>query len=268
MGIVRRAADPIDVQKHPSAGRRSFVWRVGAGMSGVLAFAVPGTSGPRVDQDSRSRGTFDELSRRLALLEDELAIRRLHETLEVCLDSGLYRDVVDLFTEDGVVAFNGGVFEGRAGGVRRLYVDRFRPSLAGRRMEVPARFPSGGKPQPAVVTVAADRKSAEARFPYSIQLGAPIVPDSQLARMARLHGERILRWWEGGTYEASYAKDASDGGWRIQRLEYRVLSRAQRSGVRPISVPLFSKMFPEDPAGPDRLLSQAERQTRIRGGRP
>jgi hypothetical protein len=35
-----------------------------------------------------------------------------------------------------------------------------------------------------------------------------------------------------------------------------------------MSVPLFSKMFPEDPAGPDRLLSQAERQTRIRGGRP
>jgi hypothetical protein len=255
MPVLRIATAPVDAREQPRAGRRSFVWRVGAGVSAVLASAVPGISGVRVDGGSRSRSSVEELTDRLALLEDELAIRRLHETFERCLDSGLYEDVVDLFTEDGEVAFNGGVFEGKEEGVRRLYVDRFGPSRAGRRMEVPPGFQAGGTRQAAVVTVATDRRSAVARFPYSIHVGAPIVPDSHLARMARLHGGGILRWWEAGTYEVSYAKDASDGGWRIGRLEYRVLSRADRSGVRPVSVPLLSKVFPEDPAGPDRLRS-------------
>lgn len=254
MGILRTAADRIDVQERPSTGRRSFVWRVGAGMSAVLASAVPGTSGRRVDRGSRSRSSGDRLTSRLAILEDEVAIRRLHETFEARLDSGMYEDVVNLFTEDGEVVFNGGVFEGRARGVRRLYVDRFRPGLAGKRIEVPPGFQSGGNPQATVVRVATDRSSADARFPCSIQVGAPIVPDSPLARMARLHGERILRWWEGGTYEASYARDPRDGGWRIERLEYKVLSRADRSRGKPMSIPLFSRAFPEDPAGPDRLL--------------
>jgi carotenoid cleavage dioxygenase len=216
----------------------------------------------RKDQGSRSRSDVDQPSRRLGLLEDELAIRRLHETYEICLDSGFYEDVVDLFTEDGEVAFNGGVFDGRGRGVRRLYVDRFRSVRAGKRIEVPPGSELDARQQPAVVTVATDRKSAQARFAYSIQVGAPIVSDSQLARMARLHGEGILRWWEGGTYVASYAKDVSDGGWRMRRLEFQVQSRAAhgrgRSGATPIPVPVFSKAFPEDPAGPDRLVSQAE----------
>jgi hypothetical protein len=220
-----------------------------------------------VDEGPRSGASVDQLTRRLALLEDELAIRRLHEAFEICLDGGMYEDVVDLFTEDAEVAFNGGVFEGRARGVRRLYVDRLGPRLAGRRMEVPPGFQASGTRQAGVVTVATDRKSADARFPYSIQVGAPMAPDSQLARMARLHGEGILRWWEGGTYGASYARDASDGRWRMRRLEYRAQSRADRSGVRSMSVPLFSKVFPEDPVGPERLLSQADRLKLFKGQR-
>jgi hypothetical protein len=257
MGILKDAADPIQIQKRPGAGRRSFVWRVSAGVSAVLASAATGTSGPRLNEDLGLEGSIDGLASRLALLEDELAIRRLHEAFEICLDSGLYEDVVDLFTADGEVAFNGGVFAGRATGVRRLYVDRLGPSLAGRRMEAPPGLQPSGKRQPAVVKVATDRKSAEASFPCSIQVAAPICPDSQLARMARLHGDGALRWWEGGTYAASYAKDATEGVWQIRRLEYRVVSRARVSRAKPMSVPPFSKVFPEDPAGPDWLLSQA-----------
>jgi hypothetical protein len=245
MGILRTASDPNDVQEQASTGRRSFVWRVGAGMSAVLASAFPSLAGRRVD--------------RLTLLEDELAIRRLHETFEACLDNGLYEDVLGLFAEDGEVVLHGGVFQGRARGIRRLYVERFGPSGSGRRIDVPPGLQLSEKGQSAVVTVAADGRSADARFPCSIEVGAPIVPDSHLARMARLHGERILRWWEGGTYEVSYAKDARDGSWRIERLEYRVLSRADRSRARRVSVPLFSRAFPEDLAGPDRLFSRAER---------
>jgi hypothetical protein len=86
-----------------------------------------------------------------------------------------------------------------------------------------------------------------------------MAPDSQLVVMARLHGEGIMKWCESGTYEASYAKDAKNGVWKIQRLEYRVVSKTDyrpgKSHAGPISVPQFTKAYPEDPAGPDRLIS-------------
>ena len=83
--------------------------------------------------------------------------------------------------------------------------------------------------------------------------------------MARLHGEGIMKWWEGGIYEVSYLKDMKDGGWKIKRLEYRVLSKADyrpgKSCARPISVPLFSKVYPADPAGPDSLTDNDQELT-------
>ena len=253
-----------EVRGQASAGRRSFVCRVGAGLSAVLASAVPGLASRTTRPRLRSGDGVDQPADRLGFLEDELAIRRLHETYERLLDNGQYEDVAELFAEDAQVIFNGGVFEGRDKGVRRLYDDCFRPALTGRRIEVPPGLQASVEPQPAVVTVAPDRQSADARFPYSIQVGAPIGPDSQLVRMARLHGEGIRRWWEGGIYEATYVRDPRDGGWRIGRLEYQVLSRAdyRRGGswARPISAAAFSELFPEDPAGPDRLAPRSGRQ--------
>ena len=113
------------------------------------------------------------------------------------------------------------------------------------------------EPQPDNVNVAADRKTAVASFSYSIQVGTPIISDSQLVQMARMHGEGIMKWWERGTYGISYVKDSEDSGWKIKRLEYRVLSKADyrpgKSHARPISIPRFSKIYPEDPTGPDIL---------------
>jgi len=81
--------------------------------------------------------------------------------------------------------------------------------------------------------------------------------------MARLHGEGIMKWWEGGTYEVSYVKGIRDGDWKIKRLEYRVLScsdyKPGKSHARPISVPLFSKVYPDDPSGPDILTNNDQR---------
>lgn len=106
------------------------------------------------------------------------------------------------------------------------------------------------------VEVAADRKSAKAVFPYSIQVGIALESDSSLVAMARLHGEGVRTWWEGGVYKISYRKDAA-GSWRIGRLEYDTLVRADyRPGKRyaqPISVPRMAMRFPEDPQGPDEL---------------
>ena len=56
---------------------------------------------------------MDRLSNQLGILEDEKAIRTLHQTYETFLDSGRYEEVVGLFAEDAEVVFNGGVFKGK-----------------------------------------------------------------------------------------------------------------------------------------------------------
>ena len=48
------------------------------------------------------------------------------------------------------------------------------------------------------------------------------------------------------------------GHWKIRRLEYDTLSRAEyrpgKSYAQPISVPRFATRFPADQQGPDDLL--------------
>jgi hypothetical protein len=107
------------------------------------------------------------------------------------------------------------------------------------------------------VEVSPDLRSAKAVFPYSIQVGMPFETETSLAAMARLHGEGVRTWWEGGVYRVNYRKDAA-GHWKISRLEYDSLSRADyRSGksyAQPISVSRFATRFPADPQGPDDLV--------------
>ena len=83
--------------------------------------------------------------------------------------------------------------------------------------------------------------------------------DSVLVQMARLHGEGIRQWWEGGTYEITCVKDSKDGSWKIARLEHHVLARADyqpgRSQAKPIAVAPFNKVYPEEATGPDRLVT-------------
>jgi hypothetical protein len=254
----------MDVSKSlskPNAGRRSFLWKAGAAMSAALAYAVPGMANRRANPVDGSNAEVDRLSNRLGILEDEKAIRTLHQTYETCLDKGMYEEVMDLFAEDAEVIFNGGVFEGKQRGVSRLYRDCFGSGLTGKKIgPVPDSQPVT-EPPTETIKVTADRRSARAQFSYSIQVGSPMAPDSQLVQMARLHGGGIMKWCEAGTYEISYAKDIKDGSWKIKRLEYRVASttdyRPGRSYARPISVPLFAKTYPEDPAGPDRIITQA-----------
>jgi hypothetical protein len=238
----------------PNAGRRSFLWKAGAAMSATVAAALPGMASRR--QGDGSNAEADRLSHQLGILKDEKEIRALHHTYEALLDSGKYENIARLFTEDAVVAFNGGIFQGK-NGIARLYCDHFGAGLTGKKLGPAPGFETAAEPQE-TITVAADRKSAQAQFPYSIQAGMPMASDSSLVQMARLQGEGIMKWCEGGNYEISYVKDIKDGGWKIKRLEYRVLSKTDyrpgRAYARPISVPLFAKTHPEDPSGPDRLL--------------
>jgi hypothetical protein len=262
MDILKSQSKASDSPNQPNTGRRSFMWKIGAAMTALLATAVPGMSRPRVKHGTGLKARVDQLSNQLGILEDENAIRGLHKYYESLLNNSKYEEVVNLFTDNGEVIFNGGIFKGRKRGVRRVYCDRFRSGLTGKKIEPAPGFQSDTEQQQDIVEVATDRKSARAQFPFSIQVGTPIVSDSQLVKMARLHGEGIMKWWEGGIYQVSYMKDTKTGSWKIKRLEHRVSSKADyrpgRSYARPISVPLFSKVYPEDPAGPDRLITRSK----------
>jgi len=217
----------MDAQK-PDKTRRSFFWKLGAGALAATAALARSESG-----DS------ENLSRQVAQLEEEKALRKLHRDFEQALDDGRYEEVVAMFADDAEVLFDGGVFASRTDGVNRLYRDRFRAGKSGKRMEPAPGFEVAADQQQDRVEVSADRLSATAVFPYSIQVGMPIESESSLVSMARLHGEGVRTWWEGGVYNVTYGRDAVDGRWKIRRLEYETLSRADyrpgRSYARPLS---------------------------------
>jgi hypothetical protein len=198
-------------------GRRSLFWKLGAGVSAALA-STTGLARAGTDDG-------DGTARQAALLADELALRKLHQAYESAMDKGMYEDVVRLFCDDAEVVFDGRTVQGRAHGVSRLYLGQFRAGGTGKRMEPAPGFEVDAGQQRESVEVSADRLTAKAVFPYSIQVGMPIETESSLAGMARLHGEGVYRWWEGGVYDINYVK-RQDGRWTIRRLEYRTLSRA------------------------------------------
>lgn len=254
MAILKPTSVTGDSPK-PNAGRRSFIWKTGAAMSAVVASAVAGISKPSMDSDAGLNDQLDRLSNRIGSLEDANAIRGLHQTYESRLDQGMYEDVVRMFATDAEVVCNGGLFAGK-NGIRRLYCDLFSSGFTGKKIEPAPGFEPDPAQQQDIVEVAADRKTASGQFPYSMQVGAPMTGDSSLVEMARLQGEGIVKWWEGGTCEVSYVK--VDNAWKIRRLEYRVTSKANykpgRTYAKPIDVPAFSSVFPVNPTGPDRLV--------------
>jgi hypothetical protein len=257
MAISKSKTGSNSSPKPPNSGRRSFIWRTGAAMSAVLASAVASVPKSSLDHDAGLKGEVDRLSNQIGCLEDANMIRRLHQTYESYLDKGMYEEVVNMFADEGEVVFNGGIFVGKDKGVRRLYLDHFSQGCTGKKIEPAPGFQLDDTQQQDVVEVAPERKSARAWFSYSMQVGTPIISDSQLVQMARLQGQGILRWWEGGVYESSYVKEGD--GWKIKRLEFRVMSKANytpgRAYATPIDVPAFSKAYPENPAGPDKFVT-------------
>jgi len=248
----RSGAEP----QTPNTGRRSFVWKVGAAVSAAVASAVAGLSNTRSDLNASLKDQVDRLSNRIGRLEDANAIRRMHQTYESRLDRGIYEEVVDMFTDDGEVVFNGGLFAGKNKGICRLYCDLFRSGMTGKKLEFAPGFEQDPAQELNIVEVATDRRTARGRFPYSMQVGKPMNDDSSLVKMARLQGQGIAKWWEGGIYEAFYVKIGET--WKIKRLEHRVSAktdyRSGRSHAGPIDVPDYANTYPEDPTGPDKLV--------------
>jgi hypothetical protein len=242
----------MDTLEPRNNSRRAFI-----GTLGAVSTALASTAGAVAAATSeRETPTADDASVRAALLEEEKALRTLHQAFEQAMDAGRHEDVIAMFADDAEVVFNGGVFRRRDQGVTRLYRDRFPEGKTGRRIEPAPGFELTADQQQDRLNVSADRRSATAAFSYSIQAGEPFETESSLAAMARLHGEGVRTWWEGGTYRISYRKEAS-GAWTIGRLEYDTVSHADwrpgRSYAQPIAVARLSTRFPDDPHGPDDL---------------
>jgi hypothetical protein len=237
----------------PAAGannRRSFLQKLGIGVSTALGSATVMAKG-----DS---GKANDLSLQVAKLEAEKALRALHHDYVHAMDQGQINAVLALFADDAEVVFNGGVFIGREHGIARFYHQHFVAGRTGKRMEQAPGFALTVEQQQELVELALDMRTANAVFPYSIQVGKPLESDNSLASMARVHGEGMQTWWEGGVYELSYVKDPKDGTWKITQLTYNTLSRADyragRSYAKPIVVSVFTTCFSEDGKGPDRLV--------------
>jgi hypothetical protein len=243
------------------SSRRAFVGKLGAGVSTALAsMTVVNAATPETESapglQPRHTATPEDALLRIALLEEEKALRKLHQAFEQAMDQGRHDEVIDMCAVDAEVVFNGGVFSQRSQGVSRLYRERFPAGKTGGRMPPAPGFELADDQQRDIVEVSPDLRSATAVFPYSIQVGMPFETESSLAAMARLHGEGVRTWWEGGEYKVTYRKD-DEGRWKISRLEYDTLSRADwrlgKSYAQPISVPRLSMRFPADPHGPDDL---------------
>ncbi|MGH8220871.1 MAG: nuclear transport factor 2 family protein [Steroidobacteraceae bacterium] len=240
--------------------RRSFIGRTGAFLALVpiaftstaaLARAAKRRQVP-VSHDERVLAMEREMelmAARLASLEDTEAIRRLQHAYGYYLDKCLYAEILDLFADDGEIHIDGGIYRGKAS-QKRFYAGRLEQDVAGG-----AQGPANGLlldhlTLQDVIDVAADRRTAKARFRVFVQGGS-----HDARKSASAAGPQ--QWWEGGIYENTYVK-AEDERWRFARLSYRTVYQApyevgwahtrveQEHGAR--------KVYPDDPLGPDEVL--------------
>lgn len=191
-----------------------------------------------------------DLSRRLTVREDELDIRKLQHLYGYLIDKCMYNETVDLFTDDGEVRFFGGVWKGKAG-VRRLYVERFQA-----RFTYANNGPIDGflldHPQlQDIIHIQDDGVTALARARSMMQAGRHKDYEGDAPHL------KARQWWEGGIYENTYKK--VDGKWRIHILNYMPVWHADFEkgwAHTPHEYVPFPKItYPEDPTGPDELIT-------------
>jgi hypothetical protein len=163
--------------------RRSFLKR-GALLAAPLAAAAPAA----VMAD-------EGLKARLARLEDEAAIRELHQawlrrvnTKEV--NTTRANDAAPLFADSEGAAFDEAV--------RSIAADH-----AG---------------QPDAIKVAGDGKSAAGRFPCAVEIETTIAQDCTLAQMAHAQGSGFVRRTERRVLNVEYVKAC--GAWAIAKVEF------------------------------------------------
>jgi hypothetical protein len=261
MNVIRQTLKSNGSPTQPNVERRSFIWKTGAALSAVLASAVGGASKPEADENKNLKEQVDRLSSQLGILEDTNAIRKLHNAYGYYLDKGIFEEIVSLFADDGEVYFNGGIFMGKDNGIRRLYIDHFGQGFTGDKNGPLHGFLLDHTQQQDIVDIAPDRKSAKARFHCFMQAEAQVDSEFPMMEMARQQGQGVLQWWEGGIYENFYVKEGDT--WKIKKLDYRAIWYADYAlgwaYSKPGYIQPFSKIYPEDPTGPDKLITPASK---------
>jgi hypothetical protein len=166
-----------DITSDKSPTRRSFL-KGGAVLAAPLAVALPAA----VMAD-------EGLKARLMRLEDEAAIRELHQNWLRRINTGA-RDAAELFAKA----------EGAASqqSVRSIAADH-----------------SG---QPDAIEVAADGKSASGRFHCAVESETAIPQDGTLAQMAHAQGSGFVRQTERRVLKVEYVK--TSGAWVIAKVGF------------------------------------------------
>ena len=165
--------------KDTTSTRRSFL-KGGALIAAPLA-AVAAPALVKAD---------DELKARLAKLENEAAIRELHQTWLRRINTGEADAAAPLLSDRERTAFD-------------QAVRSVAPDHAG---------------QPDVVEVSADGKSAVGRFHCAVELETAIAQDCTLAQMARQQGSGFIRRTERRVLNVEYEK--ASGAWAIAKIEF------------------------------------------------
>jgi hypothetical protein len=186
---------------------------------------------------------IDELEHQLGIQQDIHAVRRLQYAYGYFIDKSQYNEVVDLFSDQGEVWFLGGIYRGKAG-IRRLYIERFRNSFTEGHNGPRYGWLLDHPQMQMIVDVAPDRRTAAVRGRSMMQAGLhETATGNQRA------------WWEGGVYENRYVRE--DGVWKMLRLGYFPHwhgSFKDGWAKTPIDfVPMPTRLYPEDPFGPDAL---------------
>jgi hypothetical protein len=132
----------------------------------------------------------DGLKSRLAKLENEAAIRDLHQTWLRHINTGAADEANALFADRESAVFDPTV--------RRISADH-----------------SG---EPDAIEVAPDGKSAAGRFQCAVETETPIVQDSTLAQMAHLQGNGFIRRTERRVLSIEYVK--ASGTWAIAKAKF------------------------------------------------
>lgn len=142
---------------------------------------------------------IDELEKRLARMEDRDAIQRLQNIYGFYIDNRMWRELADLFAEEGA-----SMEIGRRGNyIGKARIHRFLEEvLGGGRWGLLRNEIINHIQLQMVLTVADDGQSAKARCRAIVQGNSP--PGS---------GKML---WAEGLYENEYVKE--DGAWKIRRL--------------------------------------------------
>jgi hypothetical protein len=210
------------------------------------------------DEIAALKREIAELRQETCLLQDKNEIRELQFKYGYYLDKCLYDEVVDLFAEDGVATFLNGVYRSKAS-IRRLMCGWFRELFTqGHNGPVYGFFLDHLLLQD-IITVAPDRQTAEGRF-RCLMLAGTHESRPEIPGMPRA-------CWEAGIYEHAYVRE--NGVWKISVYDYSLLWQAdyaQGWSVGGALLPPLEKTWPEDPNGPDELLSSTPRvwpETRV-----